>query len=176
MARDLGEVCAAVGLDGVPTESGISVEAAEAVARAARHRTAATHALAVLIDLDAGADRIEFAGTVCIAIATATVVASRRSRIVGGREWVRLGAVEMGLDCLRRHCRDCRSTSGSISRRRRRRGRRQQRVSTDSASGYAASLTCTPSCAERAIASVNCALRSPSMPEGTGSRPAAAPC
>jgi nicotinamide-nucleotide amidase len=27
---------------------------------------------------------------------------SRRSRIVGGREWVRLGAVEMGLDCLRR--------------------------------------------------------------------------
>ena len=103
MARDLGEVCAAVGLDGVPTASGISVETAEAVARAARHRTAATHALAVLIDLDEGADRIEFAGTVCIAIATGTGVASRRSRIVGGREWVRLGAVEMGLDCLRRH-------------------------------------------------------------------------
>ena len=30
-------------------------------------------------------------------------VASRRSRILGGREWVRLGAVELGLDCLRRH-------------------------------------------------------------------------
>jgi nicotinamide-nucleotide amidase len=29
-------------------------------------------------------------------------VAFRRSRIVGGREWVRLGAVELGLDCLRR--------------------------------------------------------------------------
>ena len=58
---------------------------------------------AVLIDLDEGADRIEFAGTVCIAIATANGIASRRSRIVGGREWVRLGAVEMGLDCLRRH-------------------------------------------------------------------------
>ena len=26
-----------------------------------------------------------------------------RDRIVGGREWVRLGAVEMGLDCLRRY-------------------------------------------------------------------------
>jgi len=103
MARDLGEVCSAVGLDGVPTATGISVETAEAVARSARHRTAATHALAVLIDLDEGADRIEFAGTVCIAIATGTGVASRRSRIVGGREWVRLGAVEMGLDCLRRH-------------------------------------------------------------------------
>ena len=102
MARDLGEVCAAVGLDGVPTESGISIETAEAVARAARHRTAVTHALAVLIDLDEGADRIEFAGTVCTAIATGSGVASRRSRIVGGRDWVRLGAVEMGLDCLRR--------------------------------------------------------------------------
>ena len=30
-------------------------------------------------------------------------VASRMSRIVGGREWVRLGAVELGLDCLRRY-------------------------------------------------------------------------
>ena len=28
---------------------------------------------------------------------------SRRSRILGGREWVRLGAVELGLDCLRRY-------------------------------------------------------------------------
>ena len=30
-------------------------------------------------------------------------VATRRSRVVGGREWVRLGAVEMALDCLRRY-------------------------------------------------------------------------
>jgi nicotinamide-nucleotide amidase len=27
----------------------------------------------------------------------------RRSRILGGREWVRLGAVELGMDCLRRY-------------------------------------------------------------------------
>ena len=63
----------------------------------------ATHALAVLIDVDEGADRIEFAGTVCLAVATKDDVESRRSRIVGGRDWVRLGAVEMGLDCLRRY-------------------------------------------------------------------------
>ena len=49
-----------------------------------------------------GAGRIEFAGTICLAIAAGHDVASRRSRIVGGRDWVRLGAVEMGLDCLRR--------------------------------------------------------------------------
>ncbi|MGH7349367.1 MAG: hypothetical protein ACREI6_05080, partial [Candidatus Rokuibacteriota bacterium] len=47
--------------------------------------------------------RIELGGTVCLAIATADDVASRQSRILGGREWVRLGAVEMGLDCLRRY-------------------------------------------------------------------------
>jgi nicotinamide-nucleotide amidase len=73
------------------------------VARAARTATAATLALAVLIDLDEGPDRIEFGGSICLAIAAASEVASRRSRIVGGREWVRLGAVEMGLDCLRRY-------------------------------------------------------------------------
>ena len=102
VARELGEVCAAVGLDGASLVGGITRETAETVARAAQRHTGSTHALAVLIDIDEGADRIEFAGTVCLAIATAHDVASRRSRIVGGRDWVRLGAVEMGLDCLRR--------------------------------------------------------------------------
>ncbi|MBI3628720.1 MAG: hypothetical protein HY217_03910 [Candidatus Rokubacteria bacterium] len=73
------------------------------MAGAARRQTGATHALAVLIDLDEGADRIDLGGTICLAIATEQAVASRRSRILGGREWVRLGAVEMGLDCLRRY-------------------------------------------------------------------------
>jgi nicotinamide-nucleotide amidase len=102
VARDLGELCGAVGLERNAVDA-ISRESAEAVARAAQASTGATHALAVLIDLDEGADRLEFAGTICLAIATAHGVASRRSRIVGGRDWVRLGAVEMGLDCLRRY-------------------------------------------------------------------------
>ena len=59
--------------------------------------------MAVLIDLDAGADRFDLGRTVCLAIATEEHVASRRGRMVGGREWVRLGTVELGLDCLRRH-------------------------------------------------------------------------
>jgi nicotinamide-nucleotide amidase len=28
---------------------------------------------------------------------------SRQARLIGGRDWVRAGAVELGLDCLRRH-------------------------------------------------------------------------
>jgi nicotinamide-nucleotide amidase len=101
VSRDLGQVYEAVGLGEVPAGE-LAREHAEAVARAAQRTTGATHALAVLVDLDEGPDRIEFGGAICLAIATADAVESRRSRIVGGREWVRLGAVEMGLDCLRR--------------------------------------------------------------------------
>jgi competence/damage-inducible protein CinA-like protein len=103
VARELGEACAGVGLEGASAPGEITREAAEAVARAARRQSGSTHALAVLIDLDEGADRIDLGGTICLAIATEQEVASRRSRILGGREWVRLGAVEMGLDCLRRY-------------------------------------------------------------------------
>ena len=103
VARDLREVWTAVGAPGEPPAGDLTPDTAEAVARAGRRLSGGTHALAVLIDLDEGADRIEFGGTICLAIATEHDVASRRSRIVGGREWVRLGAVELGLDCLRRY-------------------------------------------------------------------------
>jgi nicotinamide-nucleotide amidase len=99
VARDIGELWDALRLT-IPPE--ITREAAEAAAETARRQSGASHALAVLIDLDDGPDRIDFGGTICIGIATETATESRRSRILGGREWVRLGAVELGLDCLRR--------------------------------------------------------------------------
>jgi nicotinamide-nucleotide amidase len=102
VSREVSELFAAVGLTGAPPAGELTRETAEAVAHAVRRQSGATHALAVLVDLDEGADRIEFGGAICLAIATAEGAESRRSRIVGGREWVRLGAVEMGLDCLRR--------------------------------------------------------------------------
>src|SRR6266498_3734238 len=55
VARDLGLVCAAVGLEGASSTGALTREMAEAVARAARSQTGCTHALAVLIDLDEGA-------------------------------------------------------------------------------------------------------------------------
>ena len=102
VARSLAEVYTAVGLEDAVPAGEVTRETAEAVARAARQQTGSTHALAVLVDLDDGPDRIDFGATICLAIATEGDVASRRSRIVGGREWVRLGAVELGLDCFRR--------------------------------------------------------------------------
>ena len=103
LARDLAALWTAVGLAGAPPAGELTKETAESVAQAVRQSSGATHALAVLIDVDEGPDRIEFGGSVCLAIAGPDRVASRRSRIVGGREWVRLGAVELGLDCLRRY-------------------------------------------------------------------------
>jgi nicotinamide-nucleotide amidase len=104
VVRDLTEAYAAVGLQAsAPGAGEVTVDTAEAVAQAALRHTGATHALAVLIELDEGADRIEFGGTLSIAIATERETVSRRARMLGGREWVRLGAVEMSLDCLRRY-------------------------------------------------------------------------
>ena len=102
VVRSLPELHNVFGLKTVTLASDLTEESTAAVARAAREQTGATHALAVLIELDEGTDRIDFGGTIWIGIATETSVDVRRSRILGGRDWVRLGAVELGLDCLRR--------------------------------------------------------------------------
>jgi nicotinamide-nucleotide amidase len=103
VAGDPAQVRAAVGLAASSAASELTLPLAEAVARAARDQTGATHALAILVELDQGPDQIDFGGTISLAIATEQQVATRRSRMLGGREWLRLGAVEMALDCLRRH-------------------------------------------------------------------------
>ncbi len=73
------------------------------LAQAAARNAGTDLALIVLVEPDTGADRTDFGGQIAIAIATPAGVIERASRLVGGREWLRLGAAEMGLDCLRRH-------------------------------------------------------------------------
>ncbi len=103
VVRDLAELDAALDSDAAAGPGATTLDVAAAAARAARRATGASHALALLVELDEGADRIEFGGTICLAIAGPGEVVTRAARVVGGREWVRLGAVEMGLDCLRRY-------------------------------------------------------------------------
>ncbi|MGE0580380.1 CinA family nicotinamide mononucleotide deamidase-related protein [Reyranella sp.] len=89
-----------------PGELGIaeaSTAAAETVACDLRDKSRSSHALALLIELDQGADRPDFGGTIAVGIADTDSVVSRQARLIGGRDWVRAGAVELGLDCLRRH-------------------------------------------------------------------------
>ena len=100
VARDLAQLLDSVGVTTAATE--ITREASEDVAQAVRRQSGATHALAVLVDLDDGADRLDLGGSIHIAIATDQGVEYRLSRILGGRDWVRLGAIELGLDCFRR--------------------------------------------------------------------------
>ncbi|MBL8689565.1 MAG: CinA family nicotinamide mononucleotide deamidase-related protein [Rhodospirillaceae bacterium] len=100
VSRDLAQVRASAGLEA--SAGPATVDAAAEIANAFREKSGASHALAVLVDLDEGADRIELGGTIAIAISTQAETVTRNARLLGGREWVRLGAVEMGLDCLRR--------------------------------------------------------------------------
>ncbi|WP_439613179.1 CinA family nicotinamide mononucleotide deamidase-related protein [Reyranella sp.] len=93
VARDLAELGA----------TSVTPDQAAAVAKAIRASTGASHALVVLLELDEGADRPDMGGTICIGLADATGAVTRRARLIGGRDWVRVGATELGLDCLRRH-------------------------------------------------------------------------
>jgi nicotinamide-nucleotide amidase len=86
--------------------NGISIETAEAIGRRLREESGASHGLALLVDIDGavgGGDRPDLAGTVCVGIADPQGTVTRRASLVGNRDWIRSGAVEMGLDCLRRH-------------------------------------------------------------------------
>ena len=103
VARGTADLYATVGLSATSSAAGYTPEMATEMATVVREQAGATHGLAVLVDVDAGPDRNDLGGTIYLAVATAKGVATRRSRIAGGREWVRLGAIEMGLDSLRRY-------------------------------------------------------------------------
>ena len=101
-APEVTALATAVGLD--LAASGVAVDQqATAIATTARLAARTDLALVALIEPDAGEDRTDFGGHIQIAIAHRDGVIIRRSRLVGGREWLRLGAAEMALDSLRRH-------------------------------------------------------------------------
>jgi nicotinamide-nucleotide amidase len=72
-------------------------------AEALRKESDASLALSVGVQLDEGADRPDFGANISVGIADAQGSVARQARLVGGRDWVRVGAAELGLDCLRRH-------------------------------------------------------------------------
>ena len=93
VARDIAEL-------GV---TAVAPDAAAAAAKALRASSGASHALVLLLELDEGPDRPDMGGTICIGLADEGGAVTRQARLVGGRDWVRIGATELGLDCLRRH-------------------------------------------------------------------------
>lgn len=93
VARDIAELGA----------TGVTPDAAASAAKALRASSGASHALVLLLELDEGADRPDMGGTICIGLADESGAVTRQARLVGGRDWVRIGSTELGLDCLRRH-------------------------------------------------------------------------
>ena len=83
--------------DGTPT-AGL----AASVAGAARRQSGASHGLSVLVAMQSDTGGREEGGTIALAIATEDGAAGRCSYLAGGRDWVRLGAIEMALDSVRR--------------------------------------------------------------------------
>mgnify|MGYP003694638105 CR=1 FL=1 len=119
VSREVSELFAAVGLTGAPPRVSSPARRPRRWHTAVRRQSGATHALAVLVDLDEGADRIEFGGR----------SASRSRR---RRELSRAGAASSaaasgcgsapsrwGSIACAASSRGCPSTRGSISRRRR---------------------------------------------------------
>ena len=88
-------------LDVARVRTEVAATESEALALDQRRATL-EHALAVLVAPDAGPDAREWGAVVCIGLATEGHVVTRRARLTNGRDWVRQGATEMGLDCLRR--------------------------------------------------------------------------
>lgn len=78
-----------------------AVAGGDAIAQAAslQKDSGATHALAVLVTLADGPDA---GGLIEIGLVDPAGAVKRVARLVGNRDWVRLGAIEMGLDVLRR--------------------------------------------------------------------------
>ncbi len=118
VARDLVELGAAVGMPRASLEGEITKETAEEIARAARKQSGATHALAVLIDLDE-------ARTASSSAAPSVWPSPPRRRpprgaraswaAASGSAWAPLRWAWTACGAT---CRDCPSTSASTSRRR----------------------------------------------------------
>ena len=97
----------AFGRDGenTPGDWEFGIGLGEQLAARGREDAGATIGLAALCQVYEGDGRIvgNLNSNIVIAIATEEGVVHRRTRLAGNRDWIRLGAVEMALDALRRH-------------------------------------------------------------------------
>ena len=103
VSRDLKELSRAVNLTLQEEAISFNTESAEKISTALRTEAASTYALATLLNIDQDKDGIEAGGDIIIGISTMGGSYCRKARILGGHEWVRLGAIELTLDVFRRH-------------------------------------------------------------------------
>ena len=103
VARGETNLAHALGLQGRGEHWGELERLAGDLAESARRQAGATLGLALLCSLDdQQPPSANQTGMIGLAIASADNVVTRGTKLAGHRDWIRLGAVEMGLDCLRR--------------------------------------------------------------------------
>jgi len=95
----LTSLCSAVGIKTDATSA--SPELALALAEAQIQATGSTHSLVVLTNEEQ--DDKNSSLIICIGIASPQGASQRCAILLGKSGWTRLGATELGLDCLRRH-------------------------------------------------------------------------
>jgi len=107
VSRDLGQLADAAGLSVGERRCTLDCETAVALAEGLRARCGSTHALALLACIDGKSENDQQSnqrrGDIFIAIVSPSEPVTRTATLVGGHRWIRLGAIELGLDCLRRH-------------------------------------------------------------------------
>ena len=81
----------------------LNLDIAKAISVNLKKKSGSIYALSVLIDLDKGSDNIELGGNIYIGISGPDETVGRHARMLGGHDWIRLGAIELSLDVLRRH-------------------------------------------------------------------------
>ena len=103
VSRDLAQLIDAAGIEQSDTGAELNCSTAVALAKGLRVKSRSSHSLVVLIGLDKELQEKTVAGNIFIAIADRGQAVARRARLPGSGQWVRLGAIELGLDCLRRY-------------------------------------------------------------------------
>lgn len=103
-SRDLSQLIDAAGITARDSTAVMNCETAVALAKGLGMQSGASHALVALISLAASSRQPgELSGDIFIAIAHEGSSVYRQARFSGGADWIRLGAMEMALDVMRRY-------------------------------------------------------------------------
>ena len=103
VARNLNHLCDVVSMPPEIQRDTLNLDTAKAISSRLKEQSGATFSLAVLIELDDGSDKIELGGSINIGISGPEETVGRHARMLGGHDWIRLGAIELALDTLRRY-------------------------------------------------------------------------
>ena len=104
VSHDLAELARLVGEPPAAGFHDVNAGTAVRLANALRSHTGADHGLVVLIRKgEASESAVEPRSTIVVAIQGSAEAVTREAVLPGSREWLRLGAGELALDCFRRY-------------------------------------------------------------------------